>query len=60
MTAAGVPLRDLNELEFVKGEIFANIWMTDYIARIAPDSGKVTGYIDLAAADARRTRAPTS
>ena len=47
VTAAGTPLRDLNEVEFVKGEIFANIWMTDYIARIAADSGKVTGYIDL-------------
>jgi glutaminyl-peptide cyclotransferase len=40
-------LRDLNEVEFVKGEIFANIWMTDYIARIAADSGKVVGFIDL-------------
>ena len=47
VTAAGTPLRELNEVEFVKGEIFANIWMTDYIARIAPDSGKVVGYIDL-------------
>lgn len=47
VTAAGAPLRDLNEVEFVKGEIFANIWMTDYIARIAADTGKVTGYIDL-------------
>ncbi len=47
VTAIGVPLKNLNELEFVKGEIFANIWQTDYIARIAPDTGKVTGYIDL-------------
>jgi glutamine cyclotransferase len=47
VTAEGTPLRNLNELEVVKGEIFANIWQTDYIARIAPDSGKVTGYIDL-------------
>jgi glutamine cyclotransferase len=47
VTAAGAPLKNLNELEFVKGEIFANIWQTDYIARIAPDTGKVTGYIDL-------------
>jgi glutaminyl-peptide cyclotransferase len=47
VTAGGVPLRELNEVEFVKDEIFANIWMTDYIARIAPDTGKVTGYIDL-------------
>jgi len=47
VTAAGAPLRNLNELEYVKGEIFANIWQTDYVARIAPDTGKVVGYIDL-------------
>jgi glutamine cyclotransferase/ActR/RegA family two-component response regulator len=47
VTAAGAPLRNLNELEFVKGEIFANVWQTDYVARIAPETGKVTGYIDL-------------
>ena len=47
VTAVGAPLRNLNELEWVKGEIFANVWMTDYIARIAPASGKVIGYIDL-------------
>lgn len=47
VTAAGAPLRQLNEIEFVKGEIFANVWQTDYLARITPDSGKVTGYIDL-------------
>jgi glutamine cyclotransferase len=47
VTAAGAPLRNLNELEYVKGEIFANIWQTDYVARIAPDTGKVSGYIDL-------------
>ena len=37
VTAEGLPVRHLNELEFVKGEIFANIWQTDMIARIAPD-----------------------
>jgi glutamine cyclotransferase len=36
----------LNELEYIKGEIWANIWMTDIIARIDPASGKVLGYID--------------
>jgi glutamine cyclotransferase len=39
-------VRNLNELEYVKGEIYANIWLTDYIARIAPD-GHVVGWIDL-------------
>ena len=47
VTAVGAPLRNLNELEYVKGEIFANVWQTDYIARIAPDTGKVSAYIDL-------------
>ena len=47
VTAAGAPLRNLNELEYVKGEILANIWQTDYVARISPSSGKVTAYIDL-------------
>ena len=47
VTAAGSPLRNLNELESVKGEIFANIWQTDYVARIAPESGRVVAYIDL-------------
>ncbi|MGB8840226.1 MAG: glutaminyl-peptide cyclotransferase [Aliidongia sp.] len=48
VTARGAPIDQLNELEWVKGEIFANIWMTDRIARIDPDSGRVTGWIDLA------------
>lgn len=37
----------LNELEYINGEIWANIWMTDLIARIDPSSGKVIAYIDL-------------
>jgi len=47
VTAIGQPLKNLNELEFVKGEIFANVWMTDYIARIDPATGRVTAYVDL-------------
>ena len=42
------PVERLNELEVVKGEIFANIWQTDRIARISPKTGTVTGWIDLA------------
>jgi glutamine cyclotransferase len=38
----------LNELEYVKGEIYANIWQTDRIARISPKDGRVVGWIDLA------------
>src|SRR5262249_42224686 len=45
--AGGEPLRNLNELEYVKGEVFANIWTTDYVARISPETGRVMGYIDL-------------
>jgi glutamine cyclotransferase len=47
VTAGGAPVRNLNELEFVKGEIFANVWQTNYIARVSPASGAVTGWIDL-------------
>ena len=47
VTALGSPVKELNELEYVKGEIFANVWQTDYIARIDPKTGKVTGWIDL-------------
>ena len=43
----GRPLRDINELEFVKGEIYANVWHTDKIARIDPRTGALLGWIDL-------------
>ncbi|MFZ0281796.1 MAG: glutaminyl-peptide cyclotransferase, partial [Bacteroidales bacterium] len=39
----------LNELEFIEGEIWANIWQSDLIARIDPVSGKVNSYVDLSA-----------
>ena len=38
----------LNELEYVRGEIYANVWQTDLIARISPANGRVLGWIDLA------------
>jgi len=41
------PVTELNELEIVEGEIYANIWQTDRIARISPLTGRVTGWIDL-------------
>ena len=43
----GQPLRQLNELEYVKGEIYANIWHKDQIVRIDPQTGAVLGWIDL-------------
>ncbi|MES2438893.1 MAG: glutaminyl-peptide cyclotransferase [Verrucomicrobiota bacterium] len=41
------PVRMLNELEWIDGQIFANIYLTDKIARISPESGQVTGWLDL-------------
>jgi glutaminyl-peptide cyclotransferase len=49
VTHDGVPLTRLNELEYVEGEIWANIWYDDRIARISPADGKVLGFIDLTA-----------
>ena len=48
VTYAGRPLAMLNELEAIDGEIWANIWMSELIARIDPASGKVTRIINLA------------
>ncbi len=47
VTDGTFPVRGLNELEFVQGEVFANIWHSDRVVRIAPSSGQVTGWIDL-------------
>ena len=47
VTAEGRPVDQLNELEWVKGEIYANIWQTNRIARIDPATGQVKGWIDL-------------
>ena len=44
---AGRPVGNLNELEWIEGEIWANIWMTDRIARISPNTGEVNAWIDL-------------
>jgi glutamine cyclotransferase len=44
---AGIEIKQLNELEFVKGEIYANVWHSDRIARISPKDGHVLGWIDL-------------
>ena len=42
----GKPIERLNELEYIKGEIFANVWLTDRIVRISPTTGEVLGWID--------------
>jgi glutamine cyclotransferase len=47
VTDKSQPVFNLNELEYVRGEILANVWRTDRIARIAPETGLVIGWIDL-------------
>ena len=47
VTLNGQPLADLNELEWIRGEIFANVWTTPEIVRIDPATGRVTGIVDL-------------
>jgi glutamine cyclotransferase len=47
VTDGGKPVRDLNELEYIRGEVYANVWHTDRIARISPQTGRVTRWIDL-------------
>ena len=42
------PVKNLNELEWINGDIFANVYMTDRIARISPADGQVTGWLNLA------------
>lgn len=44
----GQPITNLNELEYIKGEIFANVWRTAYVVRIDPLTGKVLGAINFA------------
>lgn len=47
VAAAGTPIRNLNELEWVEGEVWANVWQTNFIARIDPKTGELLGWIDL-------------
>ncbi len=44
---ASGPVFRLNELEYMYGEVWANVWMTDYVVRIDPQDGTVVGWIDL-------------
>ncbi len=54
----GQPVGRLNELEIVDGEIFANIWPTDRVARISPATGQVLGWIELAGLLPAESRTP--
>jgi glutaminyl-peptide cyclotransferase len=47
VTDHGLPVKELNELEYIHGEIYANVWHTDRIARISPATGRVLGWINL-------------
>ncbi len=47
VTDAGKPVDQLNELEYIKGEIWANIWQANRIARIDPKTGRVNSWIDM-------------
>jgi len=48
VTFEGKPVPNVNELEWVKGEIYANLWQTNFIVRIDPRNGHVVGLVDLA------------
>jgi glutaminyl-peptide cyclotransferase len=56
----GQGIEDLNELEYVRGEIYANVWHSDRIARISPKTGKLLGWIDLTDLIDPRSLAPNS
>jgi glutaminyl-peptide cyclotransferase len=60
VTAYDQTVDKLNELEWVKGELYANIWETDRIARIDPKTGKVVGWIDCAGLLSPAERTPGS
>ena len=55
---AGRPVANLNELEWIEGEIWANVWQTDRIARISPNTGDVNAWIDLSSLFPRSKRLP--
>jgi glutamine cyclotransferase len=47
VTWNGRPLHRLNELEFIEGAVWANVWYTDFVVQIDPESGRVTSFLDL-------------
>jgi glutamine cyclotransferase len=55
-----VGVQRLNELEYIEGEIWANVWLTDRIVRFSPDSGRVSGWIDLTGLLPASDRLPTT
>lgn len=49
----GKPIGELNELEYIEGEVWANVWMTNFIVRIDPSNGKIKGIIDASPLESR-------
>lgn len=60
VTDGGVEVHDLNELEYIHGQIYANVWQTDLIAIISPQSGHVTAWIDLTGLRPASTKADSN
>jgi glutamine cyclotransferase len=58
VTASGKPVVRLNELEWINGEIFANVWQTDEVVRIDPANGAVRGVIDFSGLLSPQDRGP--
>lgn len=60
VTDRNQPVTRLNELEYIKDEVYANVWGTDSIVRIAPATGQVTAWIDLRGLQSPADRTPTA
>ncbi|MBU3698810.1 MAG: glutaminyl-peptide cyclotransferase [Candidatus Kapabacteria bacterium] len=60
VTLNGNPVLNLNELEWINGEIWANVWQTEKILRISPETGIVTGVIDMAGILPTSSKTPTT
>ncbi|HEY9121698.1 MAG TPA: glutaminyl-peptide cyclotransferase [Brevefilum sp.] len=60
VTFMGEEIVRLNELEYIRGEIYANIWQTDYVVRIDPTTGDVLGWIDLSGILPEALRTPAT
>ncbi|QRN84399.1 glutaminyl-peptide cyclotransferase [Chloroflexota bacterium] len=58
VTDKGQELVNINELEYIRSEVFANIWLTDDIIRIDPDTGEVLGWIDMSGLLPEEERTP--
>jgi glutamine cyclotransferase len=56
VTWNGRPVHRLNELEFIEGAVWANVWYTDFIVQIDPESGRVTSFLDLTGLRGREAR----